>query len=128
MKEADARQIIESYFNVATNEPDTGAFVDFFSPDGILEDPVGMPPLHGREAIRRFVDAGKSKIERSEITVREIMTCGSESAVRWSGDILTRRGERITLEGIGIFMFDEQQKLRHVREFYDVMKLLSVFY
>ncbi|XXT20977.1 nuclear transport factor 2 family protein [Sorangium sp. So ce429] len=127
MKEADARQIIGVYFNVVANEPDTGAFVELFSPDGILEDPVGTPPLRGREAIRRFVDAGRSKIERSELVVREIMTCGSESAVRWSGDILTRRGGRITLEGIGIFMFDEQQKLRHVREFYDVTKLLAVF-
>ncbi|MGK3990127.1 nuclear transport factor 2 family protein [Sorangium sp. So ce136] len=127
MKEADARRIIEVYFNVVANEPDTGAFVELFSQDGILEDPVGTPPLRGREAIGRFVDAGKSKIERFEIVVREIMTCGSESAVRWSGDILTRRGERISLEGIGVFMFDEQQKLRHVREFYDVTKLLSVF-
>ncbi|XYH99405.1 nuclear transport factor 2 family protein [Sorangium sp. So ce1128] len=127
MKEADARQSIEAYFSVVANDPDTGAFVDLFSPDGILEDPVGTPPLHGREAIRRFVDAAKSKIERFEFTVREVMTCGSESAVRWSCDILTRRGERITLEGIGVFMFDEQQKLRHVREFYDVTKLLAVF-
>ncbi|MGK3966765.1 nuclear transport factor 2 family protein [Sorangium sp. So ce118] len=127
MKEADARQLIEAYFNVVANEPDTGAFVELFSPDGVLEDPVGTPPIQGREAIRRFVDAGKSKIERVEMVVREIMTCGSESAVRWSGDILTRRGERITLDGIGIFMFDEQQKLRHVREFYDATKLLPVF-
>ncbi|MDC3962564.1 nuclear transport factor 2 family protein [Polyangium jinanense] len=127
MKEAEARQIIEAYFHAAMKEPDIRVFTAFFAPDGVLEDPVGTPPLRGREAIASFLEAGKSKLGPSEIVVREIITCGSESAVRWSGDLLTKRGERLNIEGIGVFTFDEQNKLRHVREFYDVAKLLAIF-
>ncbi|MDI3284116.1 nuclear transport factor 2 family protein [Polyangium sp. 15x6] len=127
MNEAEARQIIEAYFHAAMQVPDVRVFTTFFAPDGVLEDPVGTPPLRGHEAIAGFLEAGKSKLERAEIVVREIITCGSESAVRWSGDLSTKRGERLTIEGIGIFTFDEQNKLRHVREFYDVAKLLAIF-
>jgi hypothetical protein len=39
----------------------------------------------------------------------------------------TRRGEQLVIEGIGIFTFDEEGKLGHVREFYDASHLLTIF-
>jgi steroid Delta-isomerase len=127
MNEAEVREFVTSYFHAAMTEPDTSIFPTFFTPDGILEDPVGTPPLRGREAIQRFLESGKAHIERTEFVVREIMVCGSESAVHWTSNVWTRKGQHVTVEGIGIFLFDDERKLRHVREFYDLSTLLAIF-
>jgi len=127
MNEAEVRQIVTSYFHAALNEPDISKFPTFFTPDGILEDPVGTPPLRGREAIRTFVEAGRANIERGTFEIREIFMCGNESAVRWKIEVWTKKGQHLTVNGIGNFMFDEERKLTHVREFFDVTTLLSIF-
>jgi uncharacterized protein (TIGR02246 family) len=123
MKEAVVREILKEYFNAAMNEPDVEVFVRLFTPDGVLEDPVGTPPHQGREAIRQLLIGGKSKVERGEVDIREIFSCGSESAVHWKMQLSTKRGEHVSIEGIGIFMFDEQGKIRHVKEYYDAANL-----
>ncbi|XXX78254.1 SgcJ/EcaC family oxidoreductase [Sorangium sp. So ce134] len=119
MTETEARQFIERYFHAIFNDTEE-AFAALFTPDGVLEDPVGTPPLRGREAILVFLRAGKQKIERMSAQVREIMVCGDESAARWTADLWSSSGEHVVLEGIGNFVFDEQRQLRLVREFYDV--------
>ncbi|WP_437951153.1 SgcJ/EcaC family oxidoreductase [Sorangium sp. So ce296] len=119
MTEAEVRQFLERYFHTAFNDTEE-AFAALFTPDGVLEDPVGAPPLRGREAIIGFLRAAKPKIERANVQVREIMACGDESAVRWSLDLRTRKGDHVGIEGIGNFVFNERRQLRLVREFYDV--------
>ena len=127
MNEAEVRQIVTNYFHAALMEPDTSVFPTFFTLEGILEDPVGTPPLRGREAIQKFVAAGRAKIERVTFEIREIFVCGNESAVRWTFEVWTKKGQHLTVNGIGIFLFDGECKLRHVREFFDMTALLSIF-
>lgn len=126
--ELDVRQCIRRYFEVVFDAPDVSTFTALFAPDGALEDPVGTPPLHGREAIGQFLAAGRALIERIDFEIHEIYPCGRECAVRWSAAITTKRGERVMNAGIGIFSFNDHHQLRHVREFYDVgilQKLLA---
>jgi steroid delta-isomerase len=127
MPELDVRQFLNTYFAMALEAPDVRAFTELFTPDGVLEDPVGTPPLRGREAIGQFLAAGRSFIEHSKYEIREVLSCGHESAVRWSAVVTTKRGDCIPVEGIGIFSFDDEHKLRHVREFYDVEQIRKIF-
>jgi len=122
----DIRQFLNTYFALALDAPDVSAFTELFTPDGVLEDPVGTSPLRGRKAIGQFLAAGPL-IERSKYEIRDVLSCGHESAVRWSAVVTTKRGDCISIEGIGSFSFDDQHKLRHVREFYDVGKLQKIF-
>jgi steroid Delta-isomerase len=118
--ELELQQLIRRYFEVVFEAPDVSTFTALFAPDGVLEDPVGTPPLHGRDAIGQFLAAGRTLIERIDFELHEIYPCGRECAVRWSAAITTKWGERVLTAGIGIFSFDDHHKLRHVREFYDV--------
>jgi steroid Delta-isomerase len=126
MTESEVRQFLHKYFNTAMNEP-VEAFLDLLTPDAVLEDPVGTPPHRGREAIGQFLAGGRALIERTDFEIHEIMACGSESAARWSARVRTRRGAEIAFAGIGVFSFDEEGKLRHIREFYDVANLAALF-
>ncbi|WP_437314850.1 hypothetical protein [Sorangium sp. So ce385] len=57
---------------------------------------------------------------------RSSMACRDESAVRWSLDLRTTKGEHVAIEGIGNFAFSEQRQLRLVREFYHVELLRKI--
>lgn len=127
MKDFDVRQFVKEYFDAVFGAPQVSAFTELFTPDGVLEDPVGTPPLRGREAIAQFLASARPLVERMEVEIHDVISCGSESAVRWSVVLLTRRGARVPNAGIGIFSFDDQHRLRHVREFYDVSVLQKVF-
>ncbi len=61
------------------------------------------------------------------MTVREIMVCGDESAVRWSIEMHTVQGATGTLEGIGILTFAGPDQLRHMKEYYDGSRLVELF-
>lgn len=125
--EFDVREFVNMYFAMALDAPDVSSFTALFTPDGVLEDPVGTPPLRGREAIGQFLAAGRALIERTAYEICDVLSCGHESAVRWSAVVTTRRGDRVVIDGIGIFSFDDQHKLRQVREFYDVGQLQKIF-
>jgi steroid delta-isomerase len=127
MIETEMREFLSMYFTAAMPGHDPGVYADLFTPDGILEDPVGTPPQQGREAIRQFVASGHAMVERFDVTVQDVFVCGSETAVRWTGHVYTKRGAHLVIEAIGIFVFDAQHKLRRVREYYDVAQLLAIF-
>jgi steroid delta-isomerase len=127
MTEAEVRAFVVRYFQAVIEETDLDVFAGLFTEDGVLEDPVGTPPLRGRAAIREFVRHSKTLIARVSATVREVMVCGDESAVRWSLEVHTVHGASATLEGIGIFMFAGSGQLRHVREYHDASKFAQLF-
>ena len=127
MIEADVRESIARYFHAALEETDLDVFAGLFTEDGVLEDPVGTPPLRGRAAIREFLRRGRTLIARTSVTIHEVMVCGDESAARWSLEVHTIHGKSTTCEGIGIFTFAGPGQLRHVKEYYDASRLAMLF-
>ncbi len=127
MTEAEVRAFVVRYFHAALEETDLDIFANLYTEDGVLEDPVGTPPLRGRAAIREFLRRGRGLIARTNVTVREVMVCGDESAVRWSVEMHTIQGASMTHEGIGIFTFAGPGQLRHVKEYYDASRLVELF-
>jgi len=126
MTESEVREFLTRYFNAALYEP-VDVYLDLLTEDVILEDPVGTPPLRGRAAIGQYLSAGRAMLERADYEVRDVIACGRESAARWSAHLRTKRGQELAVEGIGTFTFNEEGKLRHVREFYDAALLLAIF-
>jgi steroid delta-isomerase len=127
MNEAEAREFVARYFHAALQEADLDVFASFFLEDGVLEDPVGTPPLRGRAAIREFLRGGRALIARSSVVIHDVKVCGDESAVRWSVEVHTVRGASMSYDGIGIFMFAGPGRLRHVKEYYDASLLARMF-
>jgi steroid Delta-isomerase len=127
MTDAEAQEFIKRYFHLAVEETDLDLFADLYAEDGVLEDPVGTPPLRGRAAIREFLASGRALIARAITTIHAVKLCGDECAVHWSVEVHSVRGQTMTYDGIGLFMFDGAGKLRHVKEYYEVAKLALLF-
>ena len=52
---------------------------------------------------------------------------GQEVAAYWTGRGTTRKGDTVDYQGIGIFTFTDEGKLRSVREYYDAAILVPLF-
>jgi steroid Delta-isomerase len=127
MTATKAQEFIARYFYLALEGPDLDQFAALYAEDAVLEDPVGTPPLRGRGAIREFLAKGRAMIASARPTVHTVKCCGDEWAVHWSAEIRTVRGQALTIDGIGIFMFAASGELRHVKEYYDVSQLALLF-
>ncbi|UQA55333.1 nuclear transport factor 2 family protein [Polyangium aurulentum] len=126
MTETEARQLITEYFRAAVCEPDPDVYLSLLTPDAVLEDPVGTPPYRGRDAIARFLRPSKATIERGEFSVGEIFACGNECTARWTVRAWFKTGQHVVIEGTGLFVFDEERKIRQIREFWDSPELKAL--
>lgn len=115
---------VEEYFaSVAAR--DVQRFVNNFAPDGVLEDPVGTPPVQGAQAIAAFITNLTAPFSQIKPKVQEVIPCGQEAAVNWKINLTTTTGKKLTVDGMGIFKFNQAGKLESVREFWDLAAFLA---
>ena len=115
---------VEEYFN-AVGAFDVQRYVNTFAPNGVLEDPVGTPPVQGQQAIAAFITNIIAPFSKIEHRTQEIIVCGSEAAVNWKLSLKTTAGKKIIIDGMGVFSFNQNGKLKSVREFWDLAAFLA---
>ncbi len=115
---------VEEYFN-SVGAFDVQRYVNNFAPDGVLEDPVGTPPVQGTQAITAFITNIIAPFSKIEHKIQDINVCGHEAAVDWKLHLKTTTGKKIIIDGMGIFNFNQNGKLQSVREFWDLAAFLA---
>jgi len=115
---------VEEYF-ASVGAFDVPRYINNFAPDGVLEDPVGTPPVQGTAAIAAYIAAITAPFSEIKHKIQEVIVCGHEAAVDWKLNLTTTTGKKITIDGMGIFNFNDQGKLQSVREFWDLAAFLA---
>jgi steroid delta-isomerase len=115
---------VEEYFD-SVGAFDVQRFVNNFAPDGVLEDPVGTPPVQGTSAIGAFLASIIAPFSDIKHKIQDINVCGNEAAVNWKLNLKTTTGKKITIDGMGVFKFNQNGKLQSVREFWDLQAFLA---
>lgn len=104
---------------------DAQRVANHFAPDAVLEDPVGTPPFHGREAIAAYLGTFPTLFSDLKLYSLDIKVRGQEAAVTWRFRFKTRTGNVFFLEGIGFFKFNQEGKIQTEREFFDLAYFLA---
>ena len=115
---------IEEYF-ASIGSLDVQRYVNNFAPDGVLEDPVGTPPVQGTQAIAAYFGAITAPFIEIKPYVQEVIVGGQEAIVNWKLKLKTTTGKVIFIDGMGVFKFNQQGKLQSVREFWDLAAFLA---
>ena len=115
---------VEEYFN-AVGAFDVQRYVNTFAPNGVLEDPVGTPPIQGTAAITAFITNIITPFSEIKHKIQDINVCGNEAAVDWKLHLKTTTGKKIVIDGMGVFSFNQNGKLQSVREFWDLAAFLA---
>lgn len=121
---AQIEAAVEEYF-ASVAAFDVPRFVNNFAPNGVLEDPVGTPPIQGTQAITAFITNIIAPFSEIKPKIEEIVVCGNEAAVDWKLKLKTTTGKHITIDGMGVFTFNNAGKLQSVREFWDLAAFLA---
>ena len=121
----DPAERIENYFAVVSTL-DGAAYADLYTPDGVLYDPVGTPALRGHKAMIEWVGGFRPVFQSFQLQVlKTIVVSPTEAAASWNGGGVTQDGRVVTFGGIGFFRFNDEGKLREVREYWDIASVFA---
>lgn len=113
-----AQKAVARYFE-ATRAMSAEQWASTFADNGVLEDPVGTPPMTTKEAIlehgKKFVNA------HAQVGLHEefVHVNGNEAMVYWVGRGETKDGQRVQFDGIDHFIFDGDGKIVELRGLWD---------
>jgi steroid delta-isomerase len=110
--------VIEDAFNGLVAF-DVQRVVNHFADDATLEDPVGTPPIVGKQAIAAYLGTFPTLFSEMKLYSLDIKVRGQEAAVKWRLRFKTKTGNTFFLDGIGIFKLNEEGKIVSEREFFD---------
>ncbi len=125
MSETKAQQASKRSMDTVRKK-DKAAWVDNFSDDALLEDPVGVSPLDpagtghaGKEAISLFWDTMIAPVE-IEFDIRESWPAG-DTAVANVGSIFTTMpgGPKIEAKGVFVYHVNDEGKVTNLRAYWD---------
>ena len=96
-----------------------------FAADAVLEDPVGTPAMQGKQAIATYLASFPTLFDEMKLYSLIIRPGGQEAAVTWRLRFKTKSGHTFFLEGIGHFSFNQEGKIQHEKEFFDLAYFLE---
>ncbi len=102
----------------AWDAQDRDRWMSLFSPAVVLEDPVGVAPKIGQEALDKTWDRSHREGRRWTLEPRRLVECQNEVAV----DLINHGaidGQTLRVESIEIWRVDDDGKIDLVRVFFD---------
>lgn len=104
---------------------DVPAIMNHFADDAVVEDPVGTPPIVGKEAIAAYLGTFPTLFSQMKLYSLDVKVGGQEVGVKWRLRFTTKTNHTFFLEGIGYFKFNEQGKITTEKEFFDLAYFLE---
>ncbi|MET8876896.1 nuclear transport factor 2 family protein [Nocardia sp. NPDC004604] len=110
------RDVIEQYVKLVGSGP-TEEIVNLYTPDAVVEDPMGTEPKRGHEAIREFYAVIANLDRETELRPETIRITGNHAAFMFT--LVTKFGEqRFTLSPIDVMEFDDEGRIVSMRAYW----------
>jgi steroid delta-isomerase len=120
--ESVIRETIESYWKAFT-AGDRDGWVALFTDDATVEDPIGTPVNHGRDAIGAFFDAAHSLADSIELRSLDITAIvGNEAAFAMEIRPVIG-GAEFVMEAIDVMTFADDGRITSQRAFWQQEKM-----
>lgn len=124
MSPETTEKVIADYF-AATRAMDGEAWLATFADDAVSSDPVGAPPMQGKEALGQFFAGIAGAFETVGLTEDSIFISGNGAAVKWTGRGKGRNGREVTFEGIDVFEINEDGLIQRMWAYWNPAKMMA---
>lgn len=111
-------EAISSYFE-SISQLDMERWINLFTEDGYIEDPVGSRPYIGHKQLAIFFKGVMRFFSALDMTIRQRSQIESHTKVSWSAKATTYRGKAITFEGEEVFNIDQNGKIQSAEVYWD---------
>ena len=115
---------VRAYF-LAIRAMDAEAFANTFAEDGTTSDPMGAPPISGREGIREFLSSICKNFKSVGLTEESIFVAGNGAAVKWTGKGTSASGKEVRFEGIDVFEINQDGKIQNVWAYWNPAEMIA---
>jgi len=117
-------RVVRAYF-LALRAMDAEAFANTFAEDGTTCDPMGAPPITGREGIREFFQSICKNFKSVSLEEDSIFVAGNGAAVKWSGKGTSNSGKEVKFEGIDVFEVNADGKIQNVWAYWNPAEMIA---
>jgi steroid Delta-isomerase len=105
---------------------DRDGWLALWAEDATMEDPVGSPVKHGRDAIAEFYDGNVGGADSVTLTVvGDPIVCGDQAAFRFEIRPVLG-GTTFSVFAIDVMTFDAEARITSQRAFVDLTRLVPV--
>lgn len=115
---------VRAYF-LAIRAMDAEAFASTFAADGTTCDPMGAPPITGREGICEFFQSICKNFKSVSLEEESIFVAGNGAAVKWSGKGTSNSGQEVKFEGIDVFEVNADGKIQNVWAYWNPQEMIA---
>jgi ketosteroid isomerase-like protein len=123
MTSAQVHQAIAAYFT-AMSTMNQERWVENFTPDAVIYDPVGNPPSRAIEDSGKFFGLLSMVFARLELTQDFVSVVGDRAAVKWTMYGWAKNGKQGTAEGISVFKL-QAGKIQQVSSYWDDAAMMA---
>lgn len=122
----DPEQNLRRYFTTLS-DPALAGLGDLFAANSVLEDPVGLPPNHGRMAIVEYITGLRSLFSEIQFEVSQVfVVTPNEAGAVWTANaVAAGSGKTVEVHGMAVFRFNDDGEIRSLREWWELAGLLS---
>ena len=125
MNQDKIQELVNAYF---TNMEKMNAqgWMEIFSPDALIYDPVGKPPSKPHEDSEKFFAMISNFFEKMELSQDNIFILENNVAVKWTMKVLAKNKKTAMAEGISIFEINNNNlKIDKVSSYWDETAMMS---
>ncbi len=115
---------VKAYF-AAIRAMDEQAWVNTFAEDAISYDPVGAPPIIGRQRLTEFFQTMTAAFKEVGLTEDEVFIAGNGAAVKWTGRGVSKQGHKAHFEGIDVFEVNEAGKIQTLHAYWNPAEMVA---
>ena len=124
MTQETIKAVVNSYFtNMAAMNGE--AWVENFSEDAMLYDPVGKPPSKVQSDYQKFFGLLSMIFAKLELTPDNIFIVDNGAAVKWTMRGVGKNGNQGVAEGISVFEINENGKIKQVSSYWDDAAMMA---
>jgi len=115
---------VRGYF-LAIRAMDADAIANTFAEDGTTCDPVGTPPVSGREGIREFFQSIFKNFKSVALDEDSVFVAGNGAAVKWTGHGTSTNGSEVRFEGIDVFEVNDDGKIQTIHAYWNPAEMIA---
>jgi ketosteroid isomerase-like protein len=97
---------------------DVDGYVALFAENAVVFEPTGAV-IEGRKHIGEHARQIISMLGRAEFLEQKVFVTGTNAAMRFTVRFQNGQGGHTMVEGVDVFEFDEQSRIRRVTSYYD---------
>ncbi|GAP94804.1 nuclear transport factor 2 family protein [Leptolyngbya sp. NIES-2104] len=118
------QNLVTAYFD-NLQSMNLAGWVELFTEDALICDPVGKPPSKARENAPAFFGLLSMAFEKLELSQDNVFIAGNGAAVKWTMRVLGKSGKPGMGEGISVFAVHESGKIQQVSSYWDDAALMA---